>query len=350
MPETRPLLERVMEGVELRPFTLEGFHDRRDRKRRNQRIAAGVVGIAVFVAAVWLVTSVRSLDRSEKTVVPGQSRTTGPSSTEPPAPGSHVARLVNIETGKVTPLAKVIAGTEDAREYAVSPDGSRIAYVKPGANGMLQIFVANIDGTAVEQVTFDFDARMPAWSPDGSMIAYIGRRGSGPEPHNVYLLDLATGAATQLTFRDSPLGALSPPSFTPDGSSIVYDVYQHGIWIVPSLGGRSEPLVHDGSEPQLSPNGSVLAYFCVTGIDSGRREYICLANADGTNARVITMSKHYLLDAGGERWSPDGTRIAYSEFRSRKVLLMDVATGEVTRVASGASPAWIDDNTLIVEG
>lgn len=37
-----------------RPF--EGFVHRRDRRRRNQRITAGVVGIAVFVAAVWIVT------------------------------------------------------------------------------------------------------------------------------------------------------------------------------------------------------------------------------------------------------------------------------------------------------
>jgi hypothetical protein len=58
---------------------------RRDRKRRNQRIAAGVVGIAVFVAAVWIVTSVGSLDRSE-TSVPAVSGTTGPAETGPTGP------------------------------------------------------------------------------------------------------------------------------------------------------------------------------------------------------------------------------------------------------------------------
>jgi hypothetical protein len=55
---------------------------RRDRKRRNQRIAAGVVGIAVFVGAVWIVTSVGSLDGSETTVVPGGD-VTGPAETAP---------------------------------------------------------------------------------------------------------------------------------------------------------------------------------------------------------------------------------------------------------------------------
>ena len=54
--------------------TVEWTKRRRDRRRRNQRIAAGVVGIAVFVAAVWIVTTVGSSDRSTP-AVPGGSQT-----------------------------------------------------------------------------------------------------------------------------------------------------------------------------------------------------------------------------------------------------------------------------------
>jgi transglutaminase-like putative cysteine protease len=71
MPETRPLLEHVMKRVELRPFTLEEFHDRRDRKRRNQRLSAGVVGMGVFVAAIGIVMTGVPFDRTETPVVPG---------------------------------------------------------------------------------------------------------------------------------------------------------------------------------------------------------------------------------------------------------------------------------------
>jgi hypothetical protein len=39
---------------------------RRDRKRRKERFTAGVVGIAVFVAAVWIVTSGVSSDRTQR--------------------------------------------------------------------------------------------------------------------------------------------------------------------------------------------------------------------------------------------------------------------------------------------
>jgi hypothetical protein len=60
----------------------------RDRRRRNRRIAAGVVGIAVFVAAVWIVTSGLSLDRSETSVVPGGD-VTGPVDTGPAIRGPY---------------------------------------------------------------------------------------------------------------------------------------------------------------------------------------------------------------------------------------------------------------------
>ena len=55
---------------------------RRDRKSRNQRIGAGVVGVAVFVAAVWIVTTAGSLDRTQTPAVPGGSET-GPTETGP---------------------------------------------------------------------------------------------------------------------------------------------------------------------------------------------------------------------------------------------------------------------------
>ena len=77
------------------PDAFERVLARRDRKRRNQRIAAGIVGIAVFVAAVWIVTSGLSLDRSETSVVPGGEVTgpaeTGPAETGPAEPEGHTA-------------------------------------------------------------------------------------------------------------------------------------------------------------------------------------------------------------------------------------------------------------------
>jgi hypothetical protein len=52
MANDRSILERQMERVELRPFTLDGFHRRRERRQRNRRIATAVVVLAVAAAGI----------------------------------------------------------------------------------------------------------------------------------------------------------------------------------------------------------------------------------------------------------------------------------------------------------
>jgi hypothetical protein len=64
MSDLRTILERGVGGATPPRDGFERMLHRRDRKRRNQRIVAGVVGIAVFVAAVWIVTTAGSFDRT----------------------------------------------------------------------------------------------------------------------------------------------------------------------------------------------------------------------------------------------------------------------------------------------
>jgi hypothetical protein len=83
MPDQRAALERAERQFSEPNVDIESVRRRSSQRRRNQRISAGVVGIAVFLAAVWVVTSVGSLDRSETSVVPGLD-VTGPAETPPP--------------------------------------------------------------------------------------------------------------------------------------------------------------------------------------------------------------------------------------------------------------------------
>jgi hypothetical protein len=85
MNDTKDLLQRAWSQFPPPEGVMESLRRRRDRKRRNQRIAAGVVGIAVFVAAIWIVTTAGSFDRSTTPAVNGPTPTTPPAYTTPKA-------------------------------------------------------------------------------------------------------------------------------------------------------------------------------------------------------------------------------------------------------------------------
>ena len=64
-PRSSETLEKIARSVPIPEPAYERFQRRRHRKRRDQRIAAGVVGMAFFVAGIWIVASVGSLGRTQ---------------------------------------------------------------------------------------------------------------------------------------------------------------------------------------------------------------------------------------------------------------------------------------------
>jgi Tol biopolymer transport system component len=342
MSDLKSVLDRGLRGFEPSDDAFERTLRRRDRRRRNQRIAAGAVGIALFVAAVWVVTSVGSLDSSQTPAVPGGAET-GPTPTPPAGTAPEPAYLIDLNTGEKTQLPKSIVGCC----YAASPDGTRVAYVSLDDFRRNQVFIASLDGTDVQQVTQHGAWGPIDWSPEGTAIAYTY---GDKDVSNIFLLDLATGETSQVTHEkpptETPLGPLGAavPQFSPDGASILYEVSRDGehlsVRIVPVTGGKSVLLVGTGTGT-ISPDGSTLAVRCSDGI--------CVAHADGTNLRALVSGPQLF----GPKWSPDGTRIAYNDQAAgptgNKVFVVDIATGETTIVAHGFLEDWLDDHTLIIE-
>ena len=94
--------ERAARSVALPDGRFDDLLRRRDRKRRNQRIAAGVVGFAIFVAAIWIVTTGGPFDHA---VTPaGGVAETGPAVTEATIPpGAAGAGLIGLPAEGATP-------------------------------------------------------------------------------------------------------------------------------------------------------------------------------------------------------------------------------------------------------
>jgi len=358
MSETRSLVERAMERVELRPFTLDGFHDQRERKRRNQRITAGVVGIAIFVAAIWIIATGGPFDRTQPAV-------TRPS--VPPAPGMpEVDYVIELNTGVMTPLPEAfirsLGGPLFEHQFAASPDGSLLAFVGTDEEED-QIFIGGIDGTGIRQVTHEPNgAWSPAWSPDGTRIAYEGF--DSGHVLGLYVLDVVSGESTQISGAnpayvragDRGPGPAQPaePHFTPDGSSLVYTDGSEGhpvIRTVPVVGGTSTLLIgprehlRDAENGSLSPDGSLVTFL---GSQIGRPEpQRWVANADGTERRLLPDVYGIPCRSNpAGTWSADGSRIVCAE--ASRVIVVDIATGVASPVAVGRGAIWLDDHTLLV--
>ena len=115
MIDERDLLERALHRFEPQPGLAERVYRRRDQKRRNQRIRAGVLGLAIAVALGWLgVNAIRSTPPVP--AAPGGAET-GPTETGPTESEGAVAEPYEFLDGQLTfsvarPWDNSVAGWE----------------------------------------------------------------------------------------------------------------------------------------------------------------------------------------------------------------------------------------------
>lgn len=145
-----------------------------------------------------------------------------------------------------------------------------------------------------------------ALSPDGKTFA-MTRAGQ------IVLMPADGGWLTTLT---STAGGKTGLSWSPDGRSIAY-ASQGGIWIVSASGGTPRRLTNAAAgpgdprqasdrQPQWSPKGHWILF------ETGRRGHnnMMVVSEDGNSTDYLIGSN---ADEDGAAWSPDGTRISYTE-------------------------------------
>ncbi len=127
-----------------------------------------------------------------------------------------------------------------------SPDEKRIAFADRDAQGLLNVYVMNADGSGRRQVTRSGASgeqfQMPAWSPDASRLAVqAGVRG---QPSHIWIVDIATGAARKLAAHDQPYDD-EVPAWFPDGKRLTYQSNRTGrmeVWVMNADGSDARQL------------------------------------------------------------------------------------------------------------
>lgn len=60
-----------------------------------------------------------------------------------------------------------------ALRLAMSPDGTRLAYVAPDENGRILLWIRPLDSLVAQPLAGSLNASSPFWSPDGRSVAFI---------------------------------------------------------------------------------------------------------------------------------------------------------------------------------
>jgi len=319
MTEYTTLFEQTSARFEVPDLPLEGVLRRRDRKRRNQRIAAGAVGLAIAIASMVVGSA---LLRSAREPQPADWPLPRITATLIVKPGEVLTRPLDREslvaTDTSTGAERTIvrcrsdcAAIQDG--FDGSADGGWVAYevltcggdcapVEPEAG----LWIAGANGPPRHVSTGSW-VNTWSWSPSGAQLAYA----NGSE---LILLDPITWEPTRIATAKGSIGAIG---WGPDGRSIAYSVEPPSDVTQPA-GSLGIFVLRSGEEPQRvsatlgtygiawSPDGTSL----LLDSDDEVRNWMAVVEADGSGERVLVQGPSF-EGPGMPVWSPDSRSIAY---------------------------------------
>ena len=359
MPRIADALDRESRTVDLEPGDFERLLSRRERKQRDRRIRAGVVGVIVALAAAAFLVRAIHLEATPA---------------NPPKPIGAGEVLVggnarDPDTGairKIVDYDALPAGSSSITASAWSYDHRWVAFrASSGGSFGGSIWIADSASGKPRRIAKDGRWTPWVWSPTADQLAVV--RGS-----DTILVDAATGHETDLgptaglTHFDGY--AVRAMTWSPDGTQIAYSGGAGGgsVYSIDVQSGEHSLLMPRPADAgwvvdiDWSPDGQHLAIAYEDGAGGCCRHPLYLANADGTGVHLVDgdvadvpWPDWHPGESVSTGWSPDGTRLAYSTFtglNQKKTELWTVSPDLSTRTliaTPGGAAVWSPDGSQI---
>jgi len=326
MSDRFDVLERFAPLFEAPEPSFERFVRRRDRRRRDQRIAAGVVGIAVFLAAIALIWS----SPSQPSIEPaGSGRTTNhatrsilglPNPDAAPSTPKHGELVLHIDGnsgGAATAVwvyadGRIITGDVGGTIPAVPPTGGATGFVE---QHLTPDGVAYLRNRALSTGLFEHALELTRDAP-GILGIQVRRDDRLVEltwaVDGLVPKDTPTATPEQATALDGLLALLADPTSWPayvweDGDPETFVPWSYQVWL------RVFPDQGDGPSQPVEPRDVALlparARDLLTQARDVRDATYALTTAD---TRALAKA---LIDGGLEQIEPMPYGEAVTRFR-----------------------------------
>lgn len=290
-----------------------------------------------------------------------------------------------------------IVAIRDALAPAVSPDGSRVAFVvrepadpkRPDRPRDSDIWVVPADGSEPPRpfaASPKAEVR-PRWSPDGRYLAFLSDRGAPAEGEEeatpqIYLLRTDGGEAVALTTAE---GEVQDFRWAPDGKSLAYIAtdplteaerrkakekddavhVDHGdhyarLWVVGLDDHRARQVLRQDvqvADFAWAPGGDELAVIIASTPrvdDAWAQKLVVVRLASGEVLRTLSDRAY-----GAPRWSPDGKTLAFLELTpqrlANRLVLVDAGGGSPRPLVDDypgtiSDIAWTPDSKRLIAG
>ncbi|GAB4551430.1 MAG: hypothetical protein OHK0023_18360 [Anaerolineae bacterium] len=239
--------------------------------------------------------------------------------------------------------------SDGVEAYAPHPEGTSIAYARSAPRGTGDLYLVEVDSSAVQQLTncavVEARCTAPDWSPDGTRLVYERIELSAafdPADRDVpraWLLALRDLSTAPLFNDSNRLGGT--PKWSPDGTRIaVYDRNLAAVAVYRlSDGGRDIlPTLDDSGEYAFAPNDARLVYpQLVMSVGRFTVELELVDLADPSRGVRRLSGEGGAVEDRQPQWTRDGRRLAITRrildgtgIPSAQVYWLEAESGKVS--------------------
>ena len=280
------------------------------RSYRLPRWVIGLMILSLVLLSGWQLLRPRqpagSLQPTATATIPLATSTLDPPTPVPATSTQEILIAVATPTDTPTPtITPTPSSTPTATPTATTPPPTNRIVFQSNRDGDYDLYIMDIDGDNQTRLTDNTaDDKYPVAAPDGQTILFESNRTGINE---IYLHDVATGTETQLT--DFGPGDEILPTWSPDGSQILFaDARDDNLYVM-DRNGRNIRLLYDGEgeirRAHWSVNDQIVFHM---NPPNSNYSQIYRIDADGTNQQQLTFTS----DNFHANWSPDGRTILYN--------------------------------------